>query len=119
MRIASAFPPKIRQWHLGRRSPLTVAGAAAALRGSLLAPRSLFTRRARTATAAGPSRASIEAKRRLDCQQTIGRRWKFAFADDIKATSLATSLAHHVVAIGTGRLDGGNVPFSRRSLRDS
>jgi len=33
-RIASAFPPVARQWHGRRRSPLTVAGAAAALRPS-------------------------------------------------------------------------------------
>jgi hypothetical protein len=39
MRIASAFPPVARQWLLGRRSPLTVAGAAAALRGQ---PRTAF-----------------------------------------------------------------------------
>ena len=47
MRVASAFPPVARQWHEGRRSPLTVAGAAAALRHrqGFLAPRSLFTRR--------------------------------------------------------------------------
>src|SRR5262245_1548734 len=40
------LPAVLRQWLLGRRSPLTVAGAAAALRRNL-APRSLFTRRGR------------------------------------------------------------------------
>ena len=63
MRIASAFPPVARQWHLGRRSPLTVAGAAAALRPKSLAPRSLFTRRSPTGAATRPSRGRIEATR--------------------------------------------------------
>src|SRR5690606_2618649 len=44
------LPAGFRQWLLGRRSPLTVAGAAAALRPTCrvdLAPRSLFTATAR------------------------------------------------------------------------
>ena len=72
MRVASAFPPVARQWHVGRRSPLTVAGAAAALRHRprLLAPRSLFTRRdprePQTGTVTRPDRSSARSELSTD-----------------------------------------------------
>jgi hypothetical protein len=69
MRVASTFPPVARQWLLGRRSPLTVAGAAAALRRSL-APRSLFTRQASARRPDGNRHARpSEANRMRGCQQ--------------------------------------------------
>jgi hypothetical protein len=71
VRVASAFPPIARQWLLGRRLPLTVAGAAAALRSKTLAPRSLFTRQApqgdRTGTVTRGQRSKGDARLSTGC----------------------------------------------------
>jgi len=75
-RIASAFPPDARQWLWGRRSPLTVAGAAAALRSK---PRTAFPFHPPSLgkeTGREPSRGESEAKCVRSCQQdACGRRW--------------------------------------------
>jgi len=71
------------QWHLGRRSPLTVAGAAAAWRGNL-SHRVPFSP---AATPEGPrqrpSRAHSEASHAHACQQIghSGHRFCFCVAE--------------------------------------
>jgi len=76
LRLAPAFPPAARQWHLGRCSPLTVAGAAAAWRRDL-APRSLFTRPRRYRRGREPSRGCDRSKARAQlstaCRCCIAR----------------------------------------------
>ncbi len=89
----TSLPPSRRLPGSGmrkRRSPLTVAGAAAALRRE---PRTAFPFHPpppREATA-GPSRAMIEAARSRSCQQDARSRQRFTLAYGAAATALQVS----------------------------
>ena len=116
MRVASAFPPVARQWHLGRRSPLTVAGAAAALR-SKPSHRVPFSPAAARKAPDGTVTRADRSKRSRSCQQDARSRRRFALAYGATATALQVSdpavctVARHAACVIIA------VELARRTLR--